>query len=763
MIPTKHIKRHINEFALPGTPEADERILNDALDAFEQAGSTQAIPITPHLHNWVTKTVAAIVVISVLIPLGYGASRMIRRLILKPVEKAEVTSDFKLDRDLHVDLRIGTKQVPEMVLARSIRFFAEEGRLRGTLRARVYSWPTFTWRTRITLLDAAGRRLLSTVHVSDNGGVKRNGRGAWVRHTIHFSLGLWGSDLQTRAQRVSVAWEQVPDNTETTPHAWLESKVLPVVHGRITRPDGRPIASAVVQVREERKEGQTGIAAPDLYTDRQGYYCFDDIHWAYHVGVIAYMDAASGAGDVSQYKHLNRILHGTNKVSFVFDDVSKGTAVLKGRMLGLDGKAVTKFRVAIKNQVDWQNPSGEYLYQYSVKKQVSDSEGAFAVSGLPAGKYRVLLIPTIVENLGHVDDSAKRKYACELSEGQILDVTEATEINKAWYGRVLFEDGSPAVLDLPGIKTQIVDWGPNATSSFSVATVDEDGYFVASMPDEDMARLKAGQTWLTVTIAPDRFYHDVQKGERFPVEFLSSQREDAGVLRITRPTLYHGRILYHNGKPAVPPAAPWPWAKVTLRLRSTPATVRTGGVTERLASLDKQGCFSIILTDEEYEKIKTGDYSLEIMHPSYEWERSSSPIGNFPVDLLSRDGGDTSGYILPAEGRGSTHKHLSQCLESYDLLNTLGSLLQQWRGTHNGELPENATQLDAGASVEILARIADTIEYQPSNTAGPDTEQHIIAYDKALLEIVKGTHVLFSNGSIEFLPQRKLDAVDINR
>ena len=131
MVTAKKIEHHIKEFILPGTREADERILNDALDTFEQAGSTQTTRINSHFHNRVTKTVAAVVVIGVLIPLGYGASRIIRTLMLKPAGEAELSIDFKLNKDLSADLRVGTKQSPEIVQTSDIRFFVEDGQLRG--------------------------------------------------------------------------------------------------------------------------------------------------------------------------------------------------------------------------------------------------------------------------------------------------------------------------------------------------------------------------------------------------------------------------------------------------------------------------------------------------------------------------------------------------------------------------------------------------------------------------------------------------------
>lgn len=769
MIPTKKIERHIEEFTLVGTREADEHILNAALATFEKAGSPHTTRINPHVHNWVTKTVAAIVVIGVLIPLGYGASRMIRTLILKPVEKAELSIDFKLDKDLYAELRVGTRQQPELVHTRSIRFFVEDEQLRGTLRSVICSWPKFKWRTRIVLLDHRDRHLASTEHVNENGGIKHDGWAQWFDHSIHFTLGTCSSDLLEQVHKVSIQCEQIPANTEVTPNAWVESSILPVVHGRVTLPDGRPIANAVVQIREERKEGQRGIDAPDVYTDSQGVYCFDGIHWDYNVGVLVYTYEASGSGYCHQYKRLNRTLRGANQVDFVLEDSPQGTAVIKGRMRAPGGSAVRNFKLDIRNHVDLKNHpdeylSKEYLYRFGFVRLFSDSEGHFEMSGLPSGKYQVVLTPTIEKTTGERFDDIvnRREYLCELTEGETIDVTQATEENKAWYGQVLFEDGSPAVLDLPGIATQILDWGQNATEGFAVATVDANGYFTALMPGKKMTELKSGEAWLTVRIGKPRFIHE-QKGERFHVALLSSHREKAGVLRIIRPKVYHARILYQNGRPAVPPAVPWDGAKVWIRLRCTPATWNDGGITENLGNLDDQGSVTIILSDEQHEKIQAGEYSLEIMHPSYESERSSYPIGKFPVELLSRDRNAIKGYILPPESMAGEHRHLAQCLDSYDRLETLGTLLKKWRAKHNGEFPASLTQLNSYANEEVFTQIMDNIEYQPSGRTGLETESYLIAYDKELLEEIKGTHVLFSSGTIGFLPQRKLDTVDMNR
>lgn len=762
MVPDKKIESDIKEFTLPGTQDADERILNAALDTFEQAGSTGT---TSRSHKLATKAVAAVIAIAVLISLGYGASRIVRRLVVNPAGKAELTIDFKLNKNLHADLRVGTKESPEIVQTSNVRFFVEDGQLRGTLRSHLcYSWPKFKWRSRIVLLDDAGRRLASAQHVSENSGIKGENWNSWFDHCVHFTLGSWEGDLPAQVKKVSIQFEQVPERTKTTPNAWLGSDVLPVLHGRVTRPDGRPIAWAVVQIREERKEGQKGIAAPEVWTDRQGFYCFDDIRWAYHVGVLAYTYKPSGDGYRHEYKHLNKTLHGTNKVAFVLEEPLSSTGVIKGQMLAPDSEAIEEFKLDVRNRIDWKDRSGEYLYQFGIKEYVSDPEGRFEVSGLPAGKYSVALWPTIRKATGRTTDFVdRREYICELAEGQTIDIAEATEKEKAWYGRVLFDDGTPAVL--PGAKTEIAQWSePYGGMVWTVARVDEEGYFTAFFSDDVVQLLKSEEVWLTTYIGKkSRSVSRRFQGEKLPFSLLSMDKEKAGTLKISRPAFYHGRIFYESGKPAVPPTAPWRGAGIYIQLYYKPPTAGNKSISEDLGGLDENGYFSIILTDEQLRKLQAREYSLEILHPVYEEERVSTKIGKFPPELLSGSRDAVKGYILPPESLTTKYRNIAECLDSYEMLETLGSLLEQWRGDHKGEFPMNLSQLHSYARVEMLSRITENIEYQPGTTTGNEAEASLIAYDKRLLEKIKGTHVLFSDGKIEFLRQRKLGTIDIHK
>ena len=706
---------------------------------------------------------AAVISIGLLGPLSYGTAHVIKKFIIGSVGTDNYKGEFELSKDMYVILSIGTKTQPEIVWAENVRFFVEDEQLKGTLRCRVLSLPKFKWQTRVELLDTNGDRLKHTTHVAENGGLEVGGYRRSLRRDVRFSLGQWSDVSQARDFKIRL--ERVSEKTEVTPETWIESSELDIVHGRLVGPDGRAIPNAIIQIREKRRSGQRSIAAPDVSTDKQGFYSFDGIKWPYTVSVGTYETVPSGQGYRYQFKRLNKVLKGTQTVNFQFDRFPTGSAILSGVAETPDGEIVTEFTVDVRSKADWEDFSAEYLYQFGIRREFAASDGKFEIADLPAGAYDISVTPEEGETVDFGGYLRRRSYIRELRNGQRTELSTESAEEKAWYGRVLFEDGSPAVPDLPGLKTQIVAWGQDSTWGFTVATVDENGYFAALMPDEGMEQLKSGKAWWTASIAKVNLHHKVQKGERFPVELLSSQPDEAGVLRITRPKVYYGRILYENGRPAVPETAPWPGARVLAVLRYTPATSRSGGMTEELADVDKQGYFAVLLTDTELKRIKDGELKIQIYHPSYEEARHSSPIGIFPGKMLSAERDSVKGCRLPYDEMSWGFRNLEQQLDSAETLRELASVLTTYSADNDGRFPQSLDDLRANDIQELLAWVAEHVEYLASAATVPAHERAdaAVAYDKALLEKASGTNVLFGDGHVEFCRPKKLEALGISR
>lgn len=702
--------------------------------------------------------VTAVMVISFLIPLTYGTATIIKDLIVGSVWIDDFEDAFKLNDNITVDLSVGIKKEPRIVSAGNIRFFHEDGTLRVTLRCNVSSWPKFKWQTTVELLSANGERLGFAQSIRENGGVKPGGDSGEFQCALHFALGKSDDTFQSQTRTFSVRFEQVPEETTTTPKTWVESNILKVVHGRVMGEDGLGIPNAIVQIRELRVTGQLSISAANVVTDNQGYYCYDEINWPYRVGVAVYRQDASGQGYYLQYKRLNEVLKATKHADFNFEEFPRGTAILKGRVVGHNKDAVREFTLDIRNKVDWKNYSGRYLHQFGFKKPFATSEGNFEIRDLPSGEYQISITPT-VDKLNAAEKVTKiRRYVCELAEGTITELTDENAMDRTWYGRVLFKDGNPAIVN--GATTQIIKWTKGFPNGQTIATVGNDGYFMAYLSDEVMGQLKTGKKWLTLSVSSrNDIFHEVQK-EKFPAELLTVDRDKAGTVIIARPKTYYGQILYENSTPAVPQTPPWKGAGVYASLRYTPGNCQAGGgLTEYLGDVDAQGHFAVLLNTEQLEKIRSGKCIVDIIHPSYEEEYYSYPICRFPPKALSTKRNKVVAYKLPYEEMHPEFRNLKQQLESACQLEKLGRAISAYRLKYGGNFPMSLDKLKSFSEPDALYWLSENVEYLGSGRR--EHESEVIAYDKSLLDRANGTNVLFYNGYVEFCRPKRLKAIGI--
>jgi prepilin-type processing-associated H-X9-DG protein len=744
-----------------------DRILAGVLKAHDESRKQEQAQIQPNAWRRIVKSkitrlaAAAVIAIALAVPLSYGTAVIVRRLA-GSLGIDQFRAPFKLDEDIGIKLQVGTRAQQRIVSAGNIRFFKEGEQVLGTLRGVVGSWPKFKWCTKVELLDSQGKTINSTQHVRENGGVKNRGLVDWAGLAVHFSLGSWHDVSQ--AQAFIVTFEAVPQETETTTDAWLESARLDVLHGRVTGPNGEPIPNVRIQIRERRKPGQLSIAAPDVTADKEGYYSFDEITWPYRVGALVYEQDPCGAGHRHQYLRSNKVLEGTQEVDFNFGRFPKGTATLSGRVAEPNGATIQEFSVDVRLKVDWKDYSDKYLYQFGIRKPFTSSDGRFEMSGLPAGLYRVSTIPTKNEVLELNESIRTRHYLCALVDDQTTEIGPDNTLEKVWYGRVLFDDGAPAVLDLPGVRAYIMKWEEGFPKGRTIAKVDDDGYFAAYISDEIMEWLRSGRCWLTISTSWPVWSSEIEK-DRFPAELLSLQRRNAGVVKISRSRIYYGRVLYENGKPAVPETPPWPGATVSVAILYMPATATDGGPCEDLAGVDNEGYFAVYLTDEQLEHLKAGEYQIGVCHPSYEDEMTSYGNGKFPVDMLATVRSSAEGYRLAYEKMGPEFRNLKQQHDSLERLKTLGSVLAAYCADHHGAFPASLDELKSYDVGDLLTWVGGNVEYLGARQVETDyaSGETALAYDNALLQKTKGsgTNVLFLDGRVEFCRPKRLEALGI--
>ncbi len=305
-----------------------------------------------------------------------------------------------------------------------------------------------------------------------------------------------------------------------------------VVQGRVTGVGGEPIVGAEVQIREH-DPGAASIAAPDVETDEQGHYVYANIRWPYRVGVL-WRESPRRGGYRYQYLRRNEVFDDSQTVDFQFEQFPAGTAMLKGRITGKDGRPLTDFDVHISNKVDWNDYSGGYLRQYAYRLSVSDVDGQFRVDGLAAGQYDIRV---------YKSDGTQRlpPRELDLQEGTIANVmfevsTEApvgspAVDKRAYYGRILFDDGAPAVFD-PGPWRRAKVHVDVLRGS---GDVDDQGYFRADLTEKEFDSLVAEEgTYGIYCPVPDEEGVSTQVAS-FPVKLLSPDKNKAGVVKIFKP------------------------------------------------------------------------------------------------------------------------------------------------------------------------------------------------------------------------------------
>ncbi len=423
-----------------------------------------------------------------------------------------------------------------------------------------------------------------------------------------------------------------PPQTRTDPSPAVEKAVL---RGRVTGPDNQPIRDVTIQIRQRPEPGKLSIAARDIATDGQGYYRYDQIAWPYGVGAI-WRENLPGGGNRHQYKRLNKTLEASQTVDFHFDQFPTGVSSLVGSAIEPNGQTLADFTIDIRRKVDFEDYSGDHLYQFGLRRPFSAAAGAFEIRDLPAGAYHLSIFPTKKETLELRDFVRIRSYEFVLTEGRTLKLAPAHALERIYFGRVLFDDGRPAVPELPELKTHIVKWTAGYPEGQTIAIVENDGYFTACISDHDIKSLKSGSDWLTTQVSKVSWSFKVQK-DRFPVDLLSTRRRNAGSLTIARPSTRYGRVLFQDGRPAVPDPLPWSGAEAFVILRYTEATSHDPGITERLSAIDSEGYFTAHLPVKLIERVNAGQVKLEIYFPSYLNRNSSYPIASFPARLLSPD------------------------------------------------------------------------------------------------------------------------------
>ncbi|MHC4097501.1 MAG: M56 family metallopeptidase, partial [Planctomycetota bacterium] len=476
-------------------------------------------------------------------PFTVSAGQVINDIkVIVPSEKPDVSVEgesghyfeqrFELGKDIPVQLKVGKVDNWIIVSAKTIRFEKDGDNVGVELTADFRNGLGMEWQTKVELLGVNNKVLdVRTVTKGTHG---LSDPPVMSVRKLEFLPFEW--DKIGGAVRFRVSFEQLsPIRDAMGRELALAPKEL--IQGRITDPKGQPVTDAVVTIAEYKPQ-HTSHMVLKVSTNQDGYYKLGKVNWPYHIVSQRLLPTTFGQPELHQSIRLKKVFEGAQTVDLQFDEYPKGSGSLECRVVDKNGKAVERFHFMVLDDIDWEtidykDPAGGYIRTKVYRMDVDNTEGSFTVEDLPAGNYKIWVIPKDGEyNDRRYDDVRETVF---IEEGE--DIKKVIEVPTKYvlYGRVLFEDGSPAVVEptpWPGAKSSILV--PMGRRARGIADIDDDGYFAVYLSVREHENLKSGRDQLMVNIPTS------QEGRRktvgkFPFEILAEDRDKAGVIRVKRP------------------------------------------------------------------------------------------------------------------------------------------------------------------------------------------------------------------------------------
>jgi hypothetical protein len=314
---------------------------------------------------------------------------------------------------------------------------------------------------------------------------------------------------------------------------WGDLSETNLLQGQLTGPDGRPISFGMIEIREHNP-GANSSATADQGTNEQGIYKYDGMDWPYQVTALWREAIPWASGYRRQRMYLSRVLEGPQRLDFRFEPFPEGTAKVAGRLVDQNGKPVKGFFLRVHmppfNDLDLSHLTGGYKTQVTYDVPFISEDGRFELGGLPAGRATVVPVPFEVQRY-----QQKRGKDITLEAGETAKVDIELVGKGVFHGRVLFEDGTPAVITPApwrGAVTRILmTFGPRAGG---IGEVGPDGYFTIYLGDSDTEALALDNSRLVIDVPTDQERRWDTAGE-FPFEKLAEDQSKAGVVLVKRP------------------------------------------------------------------------------------------------------------------------------------------------------------------------------------------------------------------------------------
>jgi hypothetical protein len=207
-----------------------------------------------------------------------------------------------------------------------------------------------------------------------------------------------------------------------------------------------------------------------------------------------------------------------------------------------------------------------------------------------------------------------------------------------WFARMNFDDSTPAADFGHGVHTIVTLWEKGVKTGIQLGKVNHEGHFHAAFSEKEIADLKAGKSWLTLTVG-NWLTEAREDHPKLSIEKLSLDKGMAEPVTVASPEYYYGRILFEDGSPPILVPAPWPGARISVDFPYA-----------GMPQIDSEGYFQVYFTKEQYEKVKADKARKNIYIPNYEQKGSSTARFEFPAARLSRGKGQAGVVKIPFPG-----------------------------------------------------------------------------------------------------------------
>jgi hypothetical protein len=111
---------------------------------------------------------------------------------------------------------------------------------------------------------------------------------------------------------------------------------------------------------------------------------------------------------------------------------------------------------------------------------------------------------------------------------------------RRWYAQVIFADETPAADFENDVLSRVTLWEKDGEGGFNLGKVSHKGTFSAAFSKNEIAQLKAGKMWLTLTVGNHRTF--AKKGDtNLDLKHLSPDRKRLKAVEVARPAPKAGR------------------------------------------------------------------------------------------------------------------------------------------------------------------------------------------------------------------------------